>query len=193
MSSYRRLPLTEESYITSVYLIIEGGNGVPCEPKPSIQMFKIVRLAGCTIGSGERAVFFRHSPKKNHRAKVEGTLWFEKKGKPRERWNRDKSAVRATRGACSPSPVPSGCAFSSWPFGFLFAEDKSIARHILIRGTSIMPLKTDNGTYSVKLLRAISLPPRRKSRSLPLSRPAPSYAGRTTHFLNCSSIKIHSN
>lgn len=32
-----------------------------------------------------------------------------------------------------------------------------------------MPLKTDNGTYSVKLLRAIPLPSRRKSRPLPLS------------------------
>ena len=53
-------------------------------------------------------------------------------------------------------------------FVFFFPEDKSITRHILIRGTSIIPLKTDNGTYSVKLLRAISLPLRRKSRSLSL-------------------------
>jgi len=53
-------------------------------------------------------------------------------------------------------------------FCLFFPEDKSITRHILIRGTSIIPLKTDNGTYSVKLLRAISLPLRRKSRSLPL-------------------------
>lgn len=63
--------LIEESYITSVYLIKEGGNGVRCEPKTYTDV-KIVRLAGCTMAESER--FFRHSPKKNHREKVEGTL-----------------------------------------------------------------------------------------------------------------------
>lgn len=82
MSSYRRLPLIEESYITSVYLIIEGGNGVlaRCEPKTYTNV-KTVRLAGFTMASSER--FFRHSPKKNHRERVEELYdLIKKKRKP---------------------------------------------------------------------------------------------------------------
>lgn len=131
---------------------------------------------GCNNG-GERARggegFFSALAQRRITARKSRELYDlrgKKKGKSGERWNRDKSAVRATRGACSPSSRSFRLRlFLLIVFLFSLPGDKSIARHILIRGTSIMPLKTDNGTYSVKLLRAISLPPRRKSRSLALS------------------------
>jgi len=44
--------LLQKSYITSVYLIIEGGNSVPCEPKTYTNV-QIVSLAGCTMAKSE--------------------------------------------------------------------------------------------------------------------------------------------
>jgi len=106
---------------------------------------------------GERAVFQALAEEELSRESRGNFMIWEKKRSQEEDGTEINRLVERREEHVLLFFVPSGCIFSSRLSAF-FPEDKSIAWHILIRRTSIMPLKTDNGTYSVKLLRAFSLP-----------------------------------
>lgn len=107
---------------------------------------------------GERAVFQTLAEEESPRESRGNFMISEKKENQEKDGTEINRLVERREKRVLLLPFLPVASFSLLPLSFFF-EDKSIARHILIKGTSIMPLKTDNGTYSVKLLRAIPPPP----------------------------------